>query len=646
MMEFDHYSRRRFLASAAQAAAILAITGNGAAFAQDAVLDMPRSNNSTGYEKVAWKVQSFPMTQVRLRSGPLLDAMEINCRYLNLLPNDRLAHMFRVTAGIPSSAEPFGGWEAPDCELRGHFAGGHYLSACALMYSSTGDEALRSKANALVADLAKCQQPNGYLGAYPEAFYDRLKDHQKVWAPFYTYHKIMAGHLDMYVHCGNRQALKTSEQMAGWADDWAKQFNEEEFQQILKVEFGGMTEVLFNLYAVTGKEKYVALARRFGKRSFFDPLAERRDHLAGLHANTHIPQVIGAARGYELSDDATYHTISDYFLHEVIDEHTYATGGTSNGEGWQKPSELADQLGPTAEECCCSYNMMKLSRHVHGWTADPRIMDYYERLLFNVRLGTQDKDGMLMYYVSLKPGYWKTFGTPFESFWCCTGTGVEEYSKANDAIYSHDADSLYVNLFIGSELQWPQKKLSVVQETNFPQEEGTTLTLNPQKPTEMSLKIRIPYWATKNVVIKVNGKTQKIATEPSTYAEIRRRWVKGDKVEVSLPMSLHSSPLPDDRTIQAAMYGPLVLAAQMGREGLTHERIYGPNGPRGRDMKELPMPEVASPDGNVSSSVEAIPGQKLKFRTAGQPEGMHLIPLYQLMDERYSVYWKVNRKTV
>jgi len=253
---------------------------------------------------------------------------------------------------------------------------------------------------------------------------------------------------------------------------------------------------------------------------------------------------------------------------------------------------------------------------------------------------------MLMYYVSLKPGYWKTFGTPFESFWCCTGTGVEEYSKANDAIYSHDADSLYVNLFIGSELQWPQKKLSVVQETNFPQEEGTTLTLNPQKPTEMVLKIRIPYWATKNVVIKVNGKTQNIATEPSTYAEIKRRWVKGDKVEVSLPMSLHSSPLPDDHTVQAAMYGPLVLAAQMGREGLTHERIYGPNGPRGRDMKQLPMPEVSSTDGNASSSVEAVPGQKLKFRTIGQPEGMHLIPLYQLMDERYSVYWKVNRKTV
>ena len=646
MTDFDQVSRRRFLTTAAGAAVALAVTGNRPALAQDAVMDVPRSNNHKGYERITWKVQPFPMSQVQLRSGPFLNAMEIDARYLASVPNDRLLHMFRVTAGLPSTAEPLGGWEAPDCELRGHFAGGHYLSACALMYSSTQNEELHSKANELVTELIKCQKPSGYLGAYPETFYDRLKAHQKVWAPFYTYHKIMAGLLDMYIHCGNKEALAASERMAGWANDWVSPLTEEQLQQVLRVEYGGMTEVLFNLYSVTGNEKYAALARRFGKKSFFDPLAQREDHLAGLHANTHIPQVIGAARGYELTGDDRYHTIANYFYKEVVAQHTYATGGTSDGEGWQAAGKLANQLGPAAEECCCSYNMMKLGRHVYGWTVDPGVMDYYERLMFNVRLGTQDKDGMLMYYVPLKPGAWKTFGTPTDSFWCCTGTGVEEYAKANDSIYFHDKDSLYVNLFIGSEVKWPQKKLSVIQDTNFPEEEGTTLTVQTEKPTLMAMNIRIPYWATKGVAIKVNGKSAKVTATPGTYVELKRKWRQGDKVEVSLPMHLHISPAPGDQTVQAPMYGPLVLAAQMGTEGLTHSDIYGPNAPRMRHEEPIAMPAVEVEDISAPGWVEAVPGEKLKFRTAGQPKGTNLIPLYQLMDERYTVYWKVNRKSV
>jgi len=645
-MEFDQVSRRRFLSTAAGAAAALAMTKNGIAFGQDAVMDIPRSNNHSGYEKIAWKVEPFPMTQVRLRSGLLQNAMEIDAKYLASLPNDRLLHMFRVTAGLPSTAEPLGGWEAPDCELRGHFAGGHYLSACALMYSSTKNEDLRAKANDLVAELIKCQKPNGYLGAYPENFYDRLKAHERVWAPFYTYHKIMAGMLDMYVHCGNEQALASCERMADWADAWSSPIAEDDFQRILRVEFGGMSEASYNLYAVTGKQKYMALGKRFSKKAFFDPLAEREDHLAGLHANTHIPQAISAARGYELTGDDRYHTIADYFFHEVVDQHTYATGGTSDGEGWQAAGQLSQHLGPAAEECCCSYNMMKLGRHVYGWTADPRVMDYYERLLFNVRLGTQDKDGMLMYYVPLKPGAWKTFGTPTDAFWCCTGTGVEEYAKANDSIYFHDKDNLYVNLFIGSEVKWPEKKLSIVQDTNFPEEEGTTLTVQAERPTRMTMHIRIPYWATEGVVIKVNGKVEEVTATPSSYAALKRRWKQGDKVEVSLPMHLHTSPTPDDGTIQAPMYGPLVLAAQLGREGLTHDAIYGPNAPHMRHETPIAMPEAVAEDIHSVKWLEPVAGEKLKFRTVGQAKQTDLIPLYQLMDERYSVYWKVNSKTV
>ena len=647
MSNLDSISRRRFLARAAGAAGAIAVLRPGLSLAQDAVLDTPRSNKKGGREKIAWKVQPFPMTQVKLRSGPLKDAMDINRGYLLEVPNDRLLHMFRLTAGIASTAEPLGGWEAPDCELRGHFAGGHYLSACALMYSSSKDEELRKKGNELVTELARCQKPNGYLGAYSEEFYDRLKNHQKVWAPYYTYHKIMAGHLDMYVHCGNEQALHTTERMADWAYDWIMPISDEQLARIQHVEFGGMTEVLYNLYAIDGNEKYAVLARRFGKKEFFDPLAAREDHLAGLHANTHIPQVIGAARGYELTGDDRYHTISDYFWHEVVDQHTYATGGTSDGEGWQQPGKLAKQLGPAAEECCCSYNMMKLSRHVYGWTVDPKVMDYYERLLFNVRLGTQDKNGMLMYYVPLKPGKWKTFGTKYDAFWCCTGTGVEEYAKSNDSIYFHDADSMYVNLFVGSEVNWPEKGLTLVQETNFPEEEGTTLTIQANKPKDVAIKIRIPYWATQNVAIKVNGELQTVTATPSSYVELKRKWKSGDKIEVSLPMNFHAAPLPDDSTLQAAMYGPLVLAAEMGKDGLTEQMIYGDSGPDDEHKKQIPMPEilVTKVSGPVNW-VERVPAEKLKFRTVASAGSLSLKPLYQIMDERYSVYLKLNEKAV
>jgi hypothetical protein len=611
---------------------------------QDPVLEVPRSRNGKGYEKFSWKIEPFPMEQVKLRSGPLKDAMEINRRYLASIPNDRLLHSFRVTAGIHSNAEPLGGWEAPDGELRGHFAGGHYLSACALMYASSQDEALRTKANDLVAELAKCQQPSGYLSAYPVAFFDRLRKHERVWAPFYTYHKIMAGHLDMYVHCGNEQALATTEKMAGWAITWAQPLTEEQFQQILRVEYGGMAETLFNLYAITGKPEYVVLARRFGHKKFFDPLASDHDDLPGIHANTHIPQVIGAARGYELTGDASYHEIASYFWRQVITEHTYATGGTSNGEFWQEPGALAKQLGPDAEECCCSYNMMKLTRHIFGWTADPRAMDYYERLLFNVRLGTQDPDGMLMYYVPLQPGMWKTFGTPFHSFWCCTGTGVEEYAKTNDTIYFHDSRNLFVNLFVGSELSWPKKGLHLIQDTKFPEEEGTTITLHAKQPVHLALQIRIPYWATSGAQIKLNGSLQHVSATPGSYLELKRKWQDGDKIEVSLPMSFHTAPLPDDDTLQAAMYGPLVLAALMGKDGLTKEMIYGNPGPDDKRQKPIPMPEVSSAS-DPASWLEKVPGEGLRFQTVGQQETTHLVPLYKVLDERYSVYWKMNAKS-
>ena len=593
--------------------------------------------------KIPGKVEPFRLSQVRLRKGPFLDALEADRRYLHLLPSDRLLHNFRVNAGLPSSAEPLGGWEKPDCELRGHFTGGHYLSACALMYASAGDSDLKDKGIALVSELAKCQKAhqNGYLSAFPEEFFDRLREGRAVWAPFYTYHKIMAGLLDMYVHCASEEALAVAEGMAGWVYHWQESISDEHMQRILQTEFGGMNEVLGNLSGETGKRQYLELALRFEKTMFLDPLAGHRDELKGIHANTHIPQVIGAARRYELTGEPRYHDIASYFFQEVTSERIYCTGGTSNDEYWRTPpGKLSTELGQYTEECCCGYNMLKLARHIFGWTADPRVLDYYERTLFNSRLGTQNlEDSGMGYFLPLGSGYWKYFNTPYNSFWCCTGTGVEEFAKAADSIYFHDDHDIFVNLFIASEVNWPEKGLRLEQHTGFPEEEGTTLLVHVDKPAEIGVNIRIPYWATQGGTVKLNGTTLPAFSSPSSYFTLDRAWKEGDRVEVRLPMSLRIETIPDDHTLQAAMYGPLVLAGRLGAEGLTKSLSYSAydTAPSG---DPIPVPAIATSRNDPLGWLKPVPDQPLTFQTVGQAQKINLIPLYRLFGERYAVYWK------
>lgn len=641
-----HMGRREFigLTALAAAGATLPRIVRGAA-PQNPVVNKVFQNGTLGNrEVVPWKVLPFPNKQVRLLDGIFKQQMEINQSYLHILPNDRLAHMFRLTAGLTSSAEPFGGWEKPDCELRGHFTGGHYLSASALTYASTGNQDVKQKADELVASLAKCQQAhgNGYLSAFPEEFFDRLRAGKQVWAPFYTLHKIMAGHLDMYTQAGNEQALETLKGIADWVGRWVGPLSDAHMQRVLEVEQGGMLEVLCNLYAVTGNERYLRIARRFDHRALFDPLAGYRDELTGLHVNTNIPKIIGAARQYELTGDGRYHKIADYFWHEVTGRRAFCSGGTSYREHWLgTPGNLTKDIGQDMEECCCGYNMLKLTRHIFGWTADPRAMDYYERTLFNSRLGTQDPNGLKSYFLPLGRGWWKYYNSPFDSFWCCTGTGIEEFSKFNNSIYFHDQDGIYVNLFIASEVNWPQKGVRLRQETRFPEQEGTAFVVGAERPVAMTLNIRIPYWATQGGSVKLNGKSLPAFSSPGSYLRLDRTWSSGDRVEVSFPMSLHMDTLPGDETQQAVMYGPLVLAGRLGNSDLTKSNTYlGYNpGPGG---KPVPVQAIQS-DGNGSANwVEQVSGQTLAFRTVGQEKTTELIPFYKLHGERYVVYWKVN----
>ncbi len=575
---------------------------------------------------------AFPMTQVRLLPGEVQVAAEINQRYLDSLATDRLLHSFHKTAGITSAATPYGGWEKPDCELRGHFNGGHYLSAVALSYASAGNDVLRKRGDTMVAELARCQKANGggYLSAYPTELFQRLVDGKPVWAPFYTMHKIMAGLVDMYLHTGNEQALAVAESMAGWVDGYFEGISDQTRQRMLRTEYGGMNEVLANLYGITNKERYLWTARRFEQPMFLDPLAARRDELRGLHVNTHVPKVIGAARMYELTGDRRYRGIAEYFLDEVLTERCYATGNTSDNEGWSTdPGTLKGTLNYTNAECCVAYNLMKLERHAFAWSGDARWMDAYERQLWNCRMGTQNAQGLKMYYMPMAAGYWKFVGSAEDTFWCCTGTGAEEFAKFNDTIYSHDAESVWVNQFVASELNWAEKKFGLKQTTKFPAEQATTLIVKVEGQQMRTVRVRIPAWIADGGAVKVNGKPLEAFGQPGSYLAIARTWHDGDRIEVSLPMKMGTEPLLGDSTLSAQMYGPMALAAVMG-DGPRD----GPMKIGGYDTRAKGMPRAeAAP---IADGMKVASASELRFRSGG----VDAVPLYRIVDEKYGVYWK------
>jgi DUF1680 family protein len=616
------YTRRDVLAgmTAATACAMAARAGFAAAPAT-----VPKSF-------VAGAIEPFPMTHVKLLPGEVKTAAEINQRYLDSLATDRLLHSFRVTAGIASTATPYGGWEKPDCELRGHFNGGHYLSAVALAYASDGNDVLRRRGDTMVAELARCQKAhgNGYLSAYPADLFQHLAEGKKVWAPFYTLHKIMAGLLDMYVHTGNEQALQTAEAMAGWVDGYFEGIGDEQRQRMLRTEYGGMNEVLANLYGLTRKQRYLDTARLFEQPIFLDPLAAHRDELKGLHVNTHVPKVIGAARMYELTGDRRYRGIAEYFLEDVLTERCYAIANTSDDEGWTTPpGTLKGTLNYSNAECCVAYNLMKLERHAFAWTGDARWMDAYERQLWSCRMGTQDAQGRKMYYMPMAAGGWKFVGSAENTFWCCTGTGAEEFAKFNDSIYSHDAESVWVNQFVASELAWPEKKFGLRQQTKFPAEQGTTLTVKLDAPQLRTIRVRIPAWVADGGAVKLNGRPLEAFGQAGSYLAIARLWHDGDKIEVSLPMKVWSESLLGDDSLTAQMYGPMVLAAVLGDGPKDGPMKIGGYGTRAAGMP----PAEAAP---VAAEMQVESASDLRFRSGATA----VEPLYRIADQKYAVYWK------
>jgi uncharacterized protein len=603
-------------------------------------------------DKVALKAQPFPLTEVRLLDGPFKQAMQLDGQYLLSLDADRLLHNFRVNAGLPSSAKPLGGWEAPDVELRGHTVG-HYLSALALMYAATGDVRFKSRADAVVDELTKIQQADalrfhpGYLSAFPEEFFDRLEARRKVWAPYYTIHKIMAGLLDVSQLCGNAQALDVVTKMADWVKFCVDHISEEKQQAALGTEFGGMNEVLANIYAATGNPEYLRVARAFNHNAIFDPLLRHEDPLNGLHANTQFPKIIGAAREYELTGDEKFHDIATFFWDRVVHHRTYVIGGNSDGEHFFPEEEFSKHLTTDGPETCNTYNMLKLTRHIFEWSADPAAMDFYERALFNHILPSQDpRTGMVIYYCPLRPGAWKSFSTPENSFWCCVGTGMENHAKYGDSIYFRDGRSLYVNLFIPSELTWNEMNVVVRQQTRFPEEESTHLTISARQPVRLALKIRVPQWATAGVTISVKCRSvenERTGGRPS-YVTIDREWTDGDRVDVHMPMRLHIEAMPDNPRMVAILYGPMVLAGDLGTDGMQGIKHYGPySAQMGRMMTPVIPSLVTRRASDLTEKIQPEGTTPLQFRTKGlgQPHDVMLVPLYRIVDQRYTVYWDV-----
>ena len=468
------------------------------------------------------QVKSFDLKDVRLLPSRFRENMMRDSMWMASIEVDRLLHSFRTNAGVFAGREggymtvkKLGGWESLDCELRGHTTG-HLLSAYGLMYAATGSKLFRHKGDSLVSGLAEVQNAlgNGYLSAYPEELINRNIRGTSVWAPWYTLHKLFSGLIDQYLYSDNQKALEVVIRMADWAYHKLKPLDETTRQKMIRNEFGGVNESFYNLYAITGDERHRWLAQFFYLNEVIDPLKELRDDLGTKHTNTFIPKVIAEARNYELTEDENSRKLSDFFWHTMIDHHTFAPGCSSDKEHYFDPARFSKHVSGYTGETCCTYNMLKLSRHLFCWTADAAIADYYERALYNHILGQQDpQTGMVTYFLPLLSGSHKVYSTKENSFWCCVGSGFENHAKYGEAIYYHNDKGIYVNLFIPSVVNWQEKGLTLRQETDFPAEETTVLTIGTQSPVETTVYLRYPSWS-KEVKVAVNGKKVAVKQKP------------------------------------------------------------------------------------------------------------------------------------
>ncbi|KDN56230.1 glycoside hydrolase family 127 protein [Flavobacterium seoulense] len=602
------------------------------------------------------KVLAFNLQDVKLLDSPFKDNMLRESKWIMNISTSRLLHSFRTNAGAYSGNEggyfavdKLGGWESLDCELRGHSTG-HILSGLALLYASTGESKYKVKSDSLVNGLVEVQKilnQKGYLSAFPQNLIDRAIAGQKVWAPWYTQHKLFSGLIDQYLYCDNKEALEISKGMADWAYEKLKPLSDEQRKKMLRNEFGGMNDSFYALYQITGNTNYKFLAEYFYHEEALDPLLSKVDNLNKKHANTYIPKLIGISRAYELEGGNKNREIPEFFWNTVVDHHSFVTGSNSDKEKFFEPDHLSEHLSGYTGESCNVYNMLKLTRHLYSYNPKVKYVDYYEKALYNHILGQQDpKTGMVAYFLPMKTGAHKVYSTPENSFWCCVGSGFENQAKYGEFIYYHD-QGLYVNLFIPSELNWKEKGLTVKQQSRFPNEGTTELTLNTVKPVTMPISIRYPSWATAGVEVKINGKKQQVNAKPGTYIVLNRKWADGDKIEVAFEMPIKLVTMADNSKIAAVTYGPVVLAGKMGAEGMIDPAPYS-NSKLYNDYYtyDYRIPTSISNDLDFSAkklrdNISKTKENALEFKI--NETNIVLEPIYNIHRERYVIYWNLTK---
>lgn len=575
-------------------------------------------NKAGGAGKI--KAFAFDLDRVTLLESPFKTAMENNAAYLLALDPDRFLAWFRKEAGLKPKAKVYGGWE--NNTIAGHSLG-HYLSACSMMCAATGKETFQNRVTYIVEELNACQEAHGsgYLSAFPggkRAFAEvaqgdiRSKgfDLNGIWVPWYTQHKIMAGLRDAHVYAKSQKALEVWIRHASWIQSILKNLTNTQWQTMLDCEHGGINEVFADLYCITGDHSYFETACRFYHKKVLDPLSQGKDSLSGLHANTQVPKILGAARIFELTGDPCFQKITDFFWNTVINHYTFANGGNSAEEYFGLPDRLAEKMHHTTETCN-TYNMLKVTRHLFAWRPKAEYMDYYERALLNHILAHQHpkEGGRLVYKGFMDMPSQKGFSHPTESFWCCVGTGMENHTKYGESIYAYSDDRLYVNLFIPSVLDWKERGIKLTQKF---EQDDVILLFECATPQELCLKIRIPYWVED---VGLNGKKS-----PDGYMDLKRTFKQGDALRITLPKKLHLSRLPDRPNRIAFFKGPVLLAAVLG---------------------ELEQPPLLVSDSEASLFHGVASNEKIA-RVLGRKGWMSsnviLKPLYEIEDEPYSAY--------
>jgi len=606
-----------------------------------------RNPDVATFERSILQARPLELDNVRLLGGPLKHAQDLDARYLLELEPDRMLAYYRERAGLNPKAEPYTGWDGGGRNLTGHIAG-HYLSAVSLMWAATGDTRFKQRADYIVGEFKEIQDQHGdgYLSAL-EGGRDCWEtvaqgdirsggfDLNGLWAPWYVLHKTYAGLRDAYRYTGNPTALEVELKFAAWAEGVLSKLTGAQVQQMLNTEFGGMNEVLADLYADTGDQRWLDLSYKFEHRSFVEPLKRHQDILSGKHANTQVPKLIGSADRFAYTGSAGDITAASFFWDRVVQHHSFATGGHGKDEYFGEPGVHNDRVDGRTAETCNVYNMLKLTRRLFSLRPDAHYAEFHERALFNHILASIDPDdGRTCYMVPVGRGVCHEYSDMFGSFTCCVGSGMESHALHGDGIYYESGDRLWVNLYVPSEANWKSAGARITMHTDFPEGESASLRLDLHAPNRFTLAVRRPAWAGDGFRVEVNGEAVDELPSPGAYVELNRLWEKGDEVKIALPKTLRLEPLPDNPRRAAILWGPLVLAGDIGPED--QELLE-----RDSLSWELNVPVFVAADQPVADWLKPVSGKPGHFRShgVGRENDVDFMPFYRLHRRTYAVYW-------